>query len=34
MNVVDDIATVKTGSFGMHGDVPLKPVVIESVKVD
>lgn len=34
MNVVDEIATTKTGSFGMHGDVPLKPIVIESVKVD
>lgn len=34
MNVVDDIATTKTGSFGMHGDVPLKPIVIETVKVD
>jgi cyclophilin family peptidyl-prolyl cis-trans isomerase len=34
MNVVDEIATTKTGSFGTHGDVPLKPIVIESVKVD
>lgn len=34
MNVVDDIATSKTGSFGMHGDVPVKPIVIESAKVD
>ena len=34
MNVVDDIATTKTGSFGMHGDVPVKPIIIESVKAD
>jgi len=34
MNVVDDIATTKTGSFGMHSDVPAKPVVIESANVD
>jgi cyclophilin family peptidyl-prolyl cis-trans isomerase len=34
MNVVDDIATTKTSTFGMHSDVPVKPVVIESVKVD
>ncbi len=34
MNVVDDIATTKTGSFGMHSDVPVKPVVIESANVD
>ena len=34
MNVVDDIATTKTGSFGMHSDVPVKPIVIESVKAD
>lgn len=34
MSVVDDIAKVKTGSFSMHGDVPLKPIIIESVKVD
>ena len=34
MSVVDDIAKVKTGSFSMHGDVPLKPIIIESAKVD
>lgn len=34
MNVVDDIATTKTSTFGMHGDVPVKPIVIESVKLD
>jgi cyclophilin family peptidyl-prolyl cis-trans isomerase len=34
MNVVDDIATTKTGSFGMHSDVPVKPVVIESAKAE
>ncbi len=30
MDVVDDIARVKTGSHGMHDDVPLEPVVIRS----
>lgn len=34
MNVVDDIATTKTSTFGMHSDVPVKPIVIESVKAD
>lgn len=34
LNVVDDIATSKTGTFGMHSDVPVKPVIIESAKVD
>jgi len=34
MSVVDDISKVKTGSFSMHGDVPLKPIIIESAKVD
>jgi cyclophilin family peptidyl-prolyl cis-trans isomerase len=34
MNVVDDIATTKTSTSGMHSDVPVKPIVIESVKVD
>lgn len=34
MKVVDDIAGVKTSSFGMHENVPMKPVVIESVKLD
>lgn len=32
MDVVDKIAAVPTGSSGMHQDVPLKPVVIESAK--
>ena len=31
MDVVDKIAAVKTGSRGMHEDVPLEPVVLESV---
>jgi cyclophilin family peptidyl-prolyl cis-trans isomerase len=34
MNVVDEIATTKTGSFGMHSDVPVKPIVIESAKAE
>jgi peptidyl-prolyl cis-trans isomerase B (cyclophilin B) len=33
MDVVDKIAAVKTGSKGFHDDVPLTPVVIESVEV-
>jgi peptidyl-prolyl cis-trans isomerase A (cyclophilin A) len=33
MDVVDKIAAVKTGSHGPFQDVPLKPVVIKSVKV-
>jgi len=32
-DVVDRIKTVRTGSAGMHQDVPLKPVVIESASV-
>ncbi len=28
MDVVDEIAKVKTGNHGMHGDVPLEPVTI------
>ncbi len=32
MDVVDAIAAVKTGRRGHHDDVPLEPVVIESVK--
>lgn len=32
--VVDKIAKVKTGNFGMHQNVPVKPVLIESVKID
>jgi cyclophilin family peptidyl-prolyl cis-trans isomerase len=34
MEVVDAIAKVKTGQFSMYSDVPVKPVVIESVKVE
>jgi cyclophilin family peptidyl-prolyl cis-trans isomerase len=33
MDVVDKIATVATGKRGPHEDVPLEPVVIESVTV-
>ena len=33
MDVVDKIAKVKTGNRGGHQDVPLDPVVIESVKI-
>ncbi|APJ03178.1 peptidylprolyl isomerase [Silvanigrella aquatica] len=33
MEVVDAIAKVKTGNSGFHRDVPVTPVVIESVKV-
>jgi cyclophilin family peptidyl-prolyl cis-trans isomerase len=34
-DVVDKIAKVRTGNKGPHGDVPLEPIVIESVtKVD
>lgn len=32
LDVVDEIRQVQTGSRGMHQDVPLEPVVIESVK--
>lgn len=34
MEVVDKIAKVKTGQRGPYGDVPVTPVVIESVKVE
>jgi peptidyl-prolyl cis-trans isomerase A (cyclophilin A) len=34
MDIVDSIAKVKTGQFSMYSDVPVKPVVIESVKVE
>ncbi len=34
MDVVDKIAEVKTGSNGMHRDVPVEPVVIEKVVVE
>ncbi len=34
METVDAIATVKTGQFGMFSDVPVKPVVIENVRIE
>jgi cyclophilin family peptidyl-prolyl cis-trans isomerase len=34
METVDAIATVKTGQFGMFSDVPVKPVIIENVKIE
>jgi cyclophilin family peptidyl-prolyl cis-trans isomerase len=34
MDVIDRIAKVKTGSKGMHQDVPTEDVVIEKVTVD
>jgi peptidyl-prolyl cis-trans isomerase A (cyclophilin A) len=34
MEVVSAIGKVQVGSFGMYQDVPTKPVVIESVKVE
>lgn len=33
MDVVDKIRLVKTGSSGMHDDVPVEPVVIETATV-
>jgi len=33
MDVVNKIAGVKTGSHGMHRDVPLDPVEVESIRV-
>ncbi len=33
MDVIDKIKAVKTGSNGMHQDVPKEPVIIESVTV-
>ncbi|HEY7535790.1 MAG TPA: peptidylprolyl isomerase [Thermodesulfobacteriota bacterium] len=33
MDTVNKIADVKTGSVGMNKDVPLEPVVIESIRV-
>jgi len=33
MDVVDKIAQVKTGNKGFHQNVPLEPVVIQSVKI-
>lgn len=32
MDVVDEIAKVKTGAFGMHRDVPSDPVLIRSIR--
>jgi cyclophilin family peptidyl-prolyl cis-trans isomerase len=32
MDVVDKIASVKTGQHGPYGDVPTEPVVIESIR--
>lgn len=34
MDVVDAIAGVDTGNQGMHQDVPVEPVVIESVTIE
>ena len=33
MDVVDAIAAVKTGQHGMHGDVPLESIVINSMTI-
>lgn len=33
LGVIDEIAKVKTGNHGMHGDVPLEPVTIIKVTV-
>jgi peptidyl-prolyl cis-trans isomerase B (cyclophilin B) len=33
MDVVDKIAKVKTGNYGMHRDVPLEPIVIFNAQV-
>jgi len=33
MDVVDQIAAVKTGQNGPHGDVPLEPITINSVTI-
>ncbi|RTZ65241.1 MAG: peptidyl-prolyl cis-trans isomerase [Aquificaceae bacterium] len=33
MDVVDEIAAVKTGNHGGHGDVPLEPVIIKKMTV-
>lgn len=33
LDVIDSIAKVKTGSHGYHDDVPVSPVIIESVTV-
>ncbi len=34
MEVVDEIAQVKTGNFGMHQDVPKDTVLIETVTIE
>ena len=34
LDVVDIIRDVETGQSGMHGDVPLEDVIIESVTVE
>jgi len=34
MDVVDEIAQVPTHSVGMHANVPVDPVIIESIKVE
>ena len=33
MDVVDSIAKVKTGRFGMHSDVPTEDIVIERTEI-
>ncbi len=33
MEIVDEIAQVPTGQYRMHGDVPLDPVIINSVTI-
>ena len=33
MEVVDDIAKVRTGRFGMHADVPTEDIIIEKAEV-
>ncbi len=33
MEIVDRIAAVRTGSRGMHQDVPLEPVIIRSIRI-
>lgn len=33
MEVVDEIAKVKTGRFGMHADVPTEDIIIEKAEV-
>ncbi len=33
MDVIDGIAKVKTGRSGHHGDVPVEPVLVETMKI-